>query len=579
MENISNIHGSNTLVIDKSKNELRSDDKKILGQFTDFLSEQEKNYQTINNPISAVVFFTKAKEHITLINDMENALNLFKNYPKVFSLFNIQEKNQPILDGFLLLAEDPNNEELKESFTTMLFAWKDEANKSNILDLARKLQNITKISHDSELVNGLMWLLRGRWDELNEVEGENIELDSILNDIKFNPEIDSEEKDPLIQEDTSALNKKLEQLNNKILITYNTLIERSIKTGVNPELEVEVDNLYKNTYMHIKNDQNENQLLLDLKTMKEIYKGTLRENDIQHFQDHIEFKIKQLNEEREIDETYLINKKKLKLYKSKIKQLDSIEGAYTYTTNTVNIKKLIPIGNYIGGGEWGSVNKHGTNSEWVVKTGKNLFREYRISKLLGDNTSFVKLHRLYVNETDNNEDHIIVMDYVRGKTLMTIITSKSHIDITLTQDLLVQLTSIVGYLFEKKVSFDDVNAGNIILTEENKLVLIDFGTWSQENDGSKRGEALLKESMQIMESILWSGGLQTKERAELLHPKDFFTQDFDYNEYVNSYTGYTDSLHAAKHIIETNEEFTKDPLNFINSYINAVIENVKTYSK
>jgi hypothetical protein len=86
--------------------------------------------------------------------------------------------------------------------------------------------------------------------------------------------------------------------------------------------------------MHIKNNLDENQLLVYIKTMKEIYKdNTSRVDYIQSFQNDIELKIKQLNEEREIDETYLIKTKKLKIYKSEIKLLDSIEGAYTYTTN------------------------------------------------------------------------------------------------------------------------------------------------------------------------------------------------------------------------------------------------------
>ena len=84
----------------------------------------------------------------------------------------------------------------------------------------------------------------------------------------------------------------------------------------------------------------------------------------------------------------------------------------------------------------------------------------------------VKVHDFF---NENNTSYI-VMDYVEGTTLQQIVETKGKMSFDDAVNCMGQLGEAVAYIHKKHVLHRDIKPENIIITPDNRVVLIDFGS-------------------------------------------------------------------------------------------------------
>ncbi|GHV05562.1 hypothetical protein FACS189416_5350 [Bacteroidia bacterium] len=70
----------------------------------------------------------------------------------------------------------------------------------------------------------------------------------------------------------------------------------------------------------------------------------------------------------------------------------------------------------------------------------------------------------------------IVMNFLKGKTLQKKIDEEGKLEYETAVNYIAQLSEAVGYIHERNILHRDIKPENIIITTENKAVLIDFGS-------------------------------------------------------------------------------------------------------
>jgi serine/threonine protein kinase len=86
----------------------------------------------------------------------------------------------------------------------------------------------------------------------------------------------------------------------------------------------------------------------------------------------------------------------------------------------------------------------------------------------------------------------MVMDYIKGETLSQIIKKGGALIDKKSTDFFYMLLDAVETIHQKKILHRDIKPGNILITKENKLVLIDFGSAREYvDDGSKTHTAMV----------------------------------------------------------------------------------------
>lgn len=96
-----------------------------------------------------------------------------------------------------------------------------------------------------------------------------------------------------------------------------------------------------------------------------------------------------------------------------------------------------------------------------------------------DHPNIVKLHS--VHETDKHI--ILILDHVAGEELYR--RCKMHLDEDEVKELIKQLLSAISYLHKKYIIHLDIKPDNIMVTQDNKVKLLDMGiarkfVWSSE---------------------------------------------------------------------------------------------------
>ncbi len=87
-------------------------------------------------------------------------------------------------------------------------------------------------------------------------------------------------------------------------------------------------------------------------------------------------------------------------------------------------------------------------------------------------------HQNIVNIYDvgvDNDINFIVMEYIKGKTLKQIINEDGKLSLQKTLDISLQLSKSLGYAHRNNIIHRDIKPDNILITEDNKVKLMDFG--------------------------------------------------------------------------------------------------------
>jgi len=93
---------------------------------------------------------------------------------------------------------------------------------------------------------------------------------------------------------------------------------------------------------------------------------------------------------------------------------------------------------------------------------------------------------------EENNTSYIVMPFVEGETLQHVVETRGRLPYDVAVNYIAQLSEAVAYLHERHILHRDIKPENLIITLENKVVLIDFGSAREFiNDEVQRHTAIL----------------------------------------------------------------------------------------
>lgn len=111
--------------------------------------------------------------------------------------------------------------------------------------------------------------------------------------------------------------------------------------------------------------------------------------------------------------------------------------------------------------------------------GPELFEKYR-KKFTEEAQTLAKLdHPNIVRVIDvfeENETSYIVMPFIEGKTLESLVEKNGLLDYGLTVNYIGQIANAVGYIHKRNILHRDIKPDNIMITADNHAILIDFGS-------------------------------------------------------------------------------------------------------
>ncbi len=120
--------------------------------------------------------------------------------------------------------------------------------------------------------------------------------------------------------------------------------------------------------------------------------------------------------------------------------------------------------------------RHTVNLQGI---GPELFEKYR-KKFTEEAQTLAKLdHPNIVRVIDvfeENETSYIVMPFIEGKTLESLVEKNGPLDYGLAVNYIGQIASAVGYIHTKNILHRDIKPDNIMITADNHAILIDFGS-------------------------------------------------------------------------------------------------------
>ena len=125
------------------------------------------------------------------------------------------------------------------------------------------------------------------------------------------------------------------------------------------------------------------------------------------------------------------------------------------------------------------------NKPWAVKeVRKSLNRDFDLLRqsLIRETDLLKKLHHpnlpSIVDVIDSDENFLIVMDYIEGNTLETLLAEEGAQPQERVADWALQLCDVLDYLHTRRapVIYRDLKPSNIMLKSDGSVVLIDFGT-------------------------------------------------------------------------------------------------------
>jgi hypothetical protein len=200
----------------------------------------------------------------------------------------------------------------------------------------------------------------------------------------------------------------------------------------------------------------------------------------------------------------------------------------TYKKGEAKTRTLVPTikeqnGGLLGKGCIGKVYIHRNNHQLVVKKSKeDLTHEFELGYQLS-HRCIAKTEKLFIKLYEGGlKKFKLVRERIEGTRLNSIIKNKApKLSPEITLQLLLDAKDTVGYLFDNKAVWADLQPKNIFVTQEKHLKFYDLGTWWWEENSTNRAQKLLLGAIELVfwinlstsvESVMFdSNGKQEKE--------------------------------------------------------------------
>lgn len=118
-----------------------------------------------------------------------------------------------------------------------------------------------------------------------------------------------------------------------------------------------------------------------------------------------------------------------------------------------------------------TVNLQGIEPDMYEKYRRKFTEEAQtLAKL--DHPNIVRV----IDVFEENKTSYIVMPFIEGKTLESIVEKNGPLDYGLAVNYIGQIASAVGYIHSKNILHRDIKPDNIMITADNHAILIDFGS-------------------------------------------------------------------------------------------------------
>lgn len=121
-----------------------------------------------------------------------------------------------------------------------------------------------------------------------------------------------------------------------------------------------------------------------------------------------------------------------------------------------------------------------TQARTVVPSGisRELFEKHRLA-FVQEAQTLAQLHHPGIVEVidvfDENSTSYMVMPFVEGQTLQSIVEKRGPLDYSEAINYVAQVTDAIGYIHQRGILHRDIKPDNIIITADYKAILIDFG--------------------------------------------------------------------------------------------------------
>ncbi len=138
---------------------------------------------------------------------------------------------------------------------------------------------------------------------------------------------------------------------------------------------------------------------------------------------------------------------------------------------TVCIKEYFPAGKCYRNTHSRTVYAQGTSEEVYEKYRQAFVKEAKVLASL-HHPNIVEI----IDVFDENNTSYMVMTYIEGKSLQSIVEARGKLPYPETVNYIAQITNAVGYIHEHHILHRDIKPDNIMITADYKAILIDFGS-------------------------------------------------------------------------------------------------------